>query len=242
MQTMVLSTYGVQPYFQPDKYSAMKKILLIIAIIATTHNLFAQKTKFTIQGGMNLANIGPVAPQNDGGNWQARARFQIGGLFDFDFKGFTLQPGILLNGKGNTSKTTENLISNGNNVPYDVLHNANITYVEVPVNILFRQAVKPGAVYFGAGPYIAHAVWATHSDKSTISTYYKRDNSSEVDFGSGAGQYNATDFGFNVLAGFELKNGIRLGFNYGLGLSNITNDGNSSKNRVGSFVVGYQFK
>ncbi|QKJ30251.1 PorT family protein [Mucilaginibacter mali] len=220
----------------------MKKILLIIAIIATTHSLFAQETKFTIQGGINLANIGPVAPLNGGGNWQARAKFQIGGLFDLNFKGFTLQPGFLLTGKGNVSQTTENLISNGSNVPYTMLHSVNITYAEVPVNMVFRQAVKPGNIYFGAGPYIARAVWGTYSNKSTISTYYKRDISNEASFGSGTDQFNAMDFGLNALAGFELKNGMRLGFNYGLGFSNITNDGNSSKNRVGSFVVGYQFK
>jgi hypothetical protein len=49
------------------------------------------------------------------------------------------------------------------------------------------------------------------------------------------------DYGANVLAGLELKNGLKLGLNYGLGLTNITNTGESAKNRVFSVVVGYSF-
>ncbi|MES2279000.1 MAG: porin family protein [Bacteroidota bacterium] len=219
----------------------MKKIFLVITILFTAHCLFAQNVKFGIQGGMNMASIGPNAPQNGGAKSQAYATFQFGGVLDIAFKDFTLQPGILLTGKGNHSTTTENFVSNGAPVPYTMTHLTNVSYIEVPVNFLYTHAVKPGKFYAGAGPYIAHAVWGSFSQKSDLNTYYKNVKMTDITFGSGTDQFNATDFGANVLAGLELNNGLTLGLNYGLGFSNITNDGTSAKNRVFSVVVGYKF-
>lgn len=218
----------------------MKKIFLIITFLATAHSLFAQKVKFILQGGMNLASISPNAPQSGGGGSQAQATFQFGGIIDIPLNAVSLQTGILLNGKGNFSTTTENFVSNGNPVPYSLRHLTNITYLELPVNIVYRHPVKPGSLYFGAGPYIARAVWGSYSTKASMNTYYKKVVSTDMSFGNGTDQLKSMDYGANILAGLQMKNGLKLGLNYGLGLTSITNTG-SAQNRVLSLVVGYCF-
>jgi len=65
-----------------------------------------------------------------------------------------------------------------------------------------------------------------------------------LEFGSDEAKddYKSTDFGLNILAGYELKNGINLGVNYGLGLSNLINfDAAKMRNRVFSLSVGFKF-
>ncbi|ULT22709.1 hypothetical protein KUH03_25680 [Sphingobacterium sp. E70] len=53
----------------------------------------------------------------------------------------------------------------------------------------------------------------------------------------------AFDAGLNFLAGFKLTNGFLINGGYGLGLTNMLKDidGVTSKNRVFSVGVGYQF-
>jgi hypothetical protein len=220
----------------------MKKILLALMLLFTAHCLRAQNIGFGLQGGLNMSTISPKSPQSGGGGSHVYATFQFGGLLDIRFKDFTLQPGVLLTGKGNRSVTPENFISNGIPTPYTLTHLTNITYIEVPINFLYTRAVKPGKFYAGAGPYIARAVWGSFGEKSTMNTYYKRVSSTDITFGSGADQINTTDFGVNILAGLELKNGVKMGLNCGLGLTSITNDGTSARNNLLSVVVGYRFK
>lgn len=221
----------------------MKKIFLVITFLLTSHYIFAQTFGFGIQGGVNMASINPTAPQSFGGNTQAHATFQFGATFDFKFKNnLSLEPGILLTGKGNTSVVVQNFISNGHLEPYYQTNSTNVTYIEIPVNVLYRHEVKLGALYVGAGPYLATAMWGSYRTQQDINTYYKNASTTSASFGSGSDQLKSMDFGINGLAGIVMNNGLKLGLNYGLGLSNITNSGGSSQNRVASLVVGYNFK
>jgi hypothetical protein len=56
-----------------------------------------------------------------------------------------------------------------------------------------------------------------------------------IDFGSETDQMNRLDFGLNFAAGLEIKS-VQIGINYGLGLTNLSNDPDESmKNGVLSF-------
>lgn len=242
MQTMVPYTYGEQPYFQPDKLTIMKKIILALTFLLAAPCLFAQNVTFGIQGGINIPTIGPTDPQNTGAGAQIYPTFQFGGVLDVKLKHFSFQPGIFITGKGNRSVTTENFVSNGNPVPYNMTHITTLGYIEVPLNIVYKHTIKPGALYFGAGPYAAYAVWGSYDNKSVLNTYYNRVARTDVSFGSGSDQLKSMDYGANILAGLEMNNGMKLGLNYGLGFSNISNAGISSKNRVFAVVIGYKIK
>lgn len=219
----------------------MKKYILLFVFLACCQWLMAQEVSYTVQGGANLPSIAPAAPQSGGGGPEAHLTFQFGGMVNIAFKQVSIETGLLLNGKGNRSTTTEYLTSNGNPVPYSLTHLTSITYLELPVNLLYHKSLKAGVFYAGGGPYIARALWGSFLNKSRINTYYNRSATTNMDFGSGADQIRPMDYGLNFAAGLKMPCGIKLGLNYGLGLNNLAT-GLSSQNRVGSLVVGYQFK
>jgi len=220
----------------------MKNVFLIIVLLITSTCVFAQKIGFGIQGGVNMASINPIPPQSPEAISQSRATFQLGATFDFKFTNFNIEPGLFLSGKGNTSKSVQNFVSNGANVPYYQANSTNVTYIELPVNVLYKHNLKLGTVYLGAGPYVAYAIWGSYTTKATMNDYYKRVSSTDVVFGSGNDQLNRVDFGANVLGNIVLNNGLKLGLNYGLGLSNLSNTGSKSQNRVLSVLIGYTIK
>lgn len=220
----------------------MKKIFLIISIILIARCTFAQKIGLGIEGGINMASINPVAPQSLGASSQSRATFRFGLTLDYKLTGFNIQPGLFLSGKGNTSTTVQNFISNGSPVPYYQTNSTNVTYIELPVNVLYKHIVKPGTLYVGAGPYVAYAVYGSYTTKATMNDYYKQANSTSIGFGNGDDQLKSVDYGVNILANIVLNNGLKLGLNYGLGLNNISNAGTTSQNRVFSVLIGYTIK
>ena len=68
--------------------------------------------------------------------------------------------------------------------------------------------------------------------------------SEDIHFGSGVDEFKKIDAGLNGIAGFEFKNGLLLGINYDLGLTDIGNDGTSevsTKNRVFGISIGFKF-
>ena len=220
----------------------MKRIFLITSFLFIGHCLFAQKINIGLQGGINMASINANAPQNFDGGSQAHATFQFGVTVDYLFQTFNVQSGVLLTGKGNTSTTVQNLISNGSPVPYYQTNSTNVSYIEVPVNLLYKHSLRAGTLYFGAGPYVAYALWGSYSSKIDMNEYYKRASSTSISFGNGTDQLRSFDYGVNVVANFVMNNRLKLGLNYGLGLNNVSNSGLTSQNRVASLVIGYNFK
>lgn len=110
-------------------------------------------------------------------------------------------------------------------------------YLEVPVNVVFHM----NGVYVGAGPYAAFGL--SGKEKYTDSSNPSNNVDKDVKFGSSnTDDLKRTDFGLNVLAGYQLTNGVNFGVGYGLGLSNHSNDNTvTAKNKVFSISVGYSF-
>lgn len=216
----------------------MKKIILVAAALVFGGATFAQTTsttttRFGLKGGVNLPKYKYVNDdQNTSTETETTTNFNLTGYADVPVSPyFSIQPGISLQGKG------AKYFDNGTNQIED-----NVLAVEIPVNLLTNLPAGAGHFYLGGGPYAGFNVAGQR--KTTIGN-----NTTETDleFGNDSGDnIKSTDFGFNFLAGYQLNSGLNFGAGYGLGLTNLRPNSNSStnveqNNRIWSFTVGYAF-
>jgi hypothetical protein len=110
---------------------------------------------------------------------------------------------------------------------------ANINYLELPLNLVYKPMLGSGKLIAGFGPYFGYA----------ISGKYKyNDNSEDIKFGNNAeDDLKPLDIGANLLFGYEFMSKISIQMNAQLGLVNLVPDGdsdNSVKNTGFGFSVG----
>ncbi|WP_017258929.1 porin family protein [Pedobacter arcticus] len=202
----------------------MKKLCILLLSVMVSGASFAQggdsgsKVKFGIKAGVNFASM-TFSSSGISVSPESVTSFHVGGLVDYSFsEKLSLQPGLMLSGKGFEIEGGGMDIS------------TNLMYLEVPVNVVY----KVGGLYFGAGPYAAFGL----SGKIKA----EGEDDEDVKFGNGDDELKGTDFGLNFLAGYQLTNGLNFGAGYGLGLSNLSNDGDAkTKNKVFSISVGFSF-
>lgn len=223
----------------------MKKIIVLIALVFfNIVPALSQKTSFGIQLGLTGALLqekfgGTTGPTQSITNVDPRI------YADINYGHITVQPGLALFLKGGWGEAISYSSPNSNVLA--ATSELKLTYLQIPVNVLYNLPIKTGKFFVGGGPYIAMAV----SGKNTA--YFTAVNSggnvtqnkteTSVNFGSGANELQRFDYGFNVLGGFRFNNGLDLGLGYGIGLANITNDSNFiAKNLTFSVTVGYFFK
>lgn len=201
-----------------------RKLLSIVAALCFIAGAKAQ-TSYGLKAGANFAKF-QVSGGNTSYTSDAATYFYVTGFADVPVAmNFSVQPGISLQGKGGKAPAGD--------FGTEVSTKDNLMYIEVPVNFVYYVPTgDAGKVFFGAGPYAAIGIHA----KST------QGNLSESGSFSDAG-LKAFDAGLNFLAGFKLTNGFLINGGYGLGLTNMLKDidGVTSKNRVFSVGVGYQF-
>ncbi|MBP1652939.1 MAG: hypothetical protein H6Q26_3096, partial [Bacteroidetes bacterium] len=116
----------------------------------------------------------------------------------------------------------------------------NLSYLQVPVNFLFKPEVGTGKLNLGVGPYLAYGVAGKH--KTTVGN---ADVSVKAfDDEAGVARLKRFDAGMGIVAGYELPVGLYLGLNADLGLINAydnTDNGRSWHNTSFGVSVGYKF-
>lgn len=135
----------------------------------------------------------------------------------FISEGFYLQPGLLYSTKGAERKN--------NNIEYT----QHISYIELPVNLLFKPELGSGKLLLGAGPYAAYGISGKNKTKTggtavELDAKFKNKITAAeyaTTLLNGAYYLKPFDFGGNVLIGYELNSGFSLQLNGQLGLSQI---------------------
>lgn len=219
----------------------MKKLLILITILVSGNSLLAQNVKFGIKTGLNFPSLQSTSPFSPEGDYKISAKFLLGTYSEIKLGKYTLQPGITFSVKGNKAVQENNTISFGYPVPYTTERNVNLSYIEIPINLLYNHPVKIGTLYAGAGPYAAFAVGGRIRSIDRRSTYLKDASVQKVEFGDKPGELKNADYGANALAGLKLKSGIDIGANFGLGLLNLNNTDSKARNCVATFTVAYLF-
>jgi len=225
-----------------------KLITLSAILIFTTIALQAQ-IGFGILGGVNFQNIN--GKDNNGDKlenglltgFHAGININIPVAPDFYF-----QPGLLFSVKGAKNE----FFSPPTKAAGDFETTTKLSYVELPLNLLYRPQLGNGYILLGFGPYIAYGIGGKEiSDFGSLS--YERD----VKFSNSAVSltdwienafYKPFDAGANIFFGYELPMGVFLQLNAQLGLlkinpeySWITDDKRSYKNTGYGLSLGYRF-
>lgn len=218
----------------------MKTRILVLAALITGTTATAQqmtyeagKTTFGLRAGVNFSTInGKYANGaeidnsiNTGFHAGLNAEIPIG-------TGFYLQPGVLYSQKGAEFKTT------GGNDEIE------LTYIEVPVNLVYKPILGTGRMLLGFGPYAAFGLTGTVKNGSVQQDVEFTKN---YDASVAKPQYKGIDAGANLLAGYEFANKVSFQVNAQLGLAQLTPgiDGNDNptkqKNTGFGVSLGYRF-
>ena len=201
-------------------------IVSLLTVLLVTKAGAQNGVTFGLRAGINFQNLTGKDEAGDKYSNKLKTGFNIGANAEIPVAtDFYLQPGVLFSTKGakyndNDSKT-------------------NLSYIEIPVNFLYKPVLGEGKLLLGVGPYAAFAVGGKFKSGGI---------SSDINFGSNADDdVKRFDAGANFLFGYELSNHLSAQLNAGLGLVNISNrqpgDTKSSLKNTGFGVsLGYRFE
>lgn len=198
----------------------MKKTLLLVLVLFMTGSLFAQ-TRVGIRGGPNFSSI---TSRVNGTKTTSKIITSLEAGLTADVRladEFYLQPGLLFEGKGGISKNSDTKTV--------------VSYLQVPVDFLYKPVLGKGNFVIAFGPYFAFAVAGKYKSGSTTVDAFSND--------AGSARLKHFDAGANFQTGYEWHNGLFLVMHTDLGLTNIlaNPNGNSIKNTSFGVSVGYQF-
>lgn len=230
-----------------------KSLILLTACTLATAGVFAQVKPSTNKGGFKLlvgANFANISVTDDGRVDDAKqlTTFHAGMGFDIPVgDGFSIQPGIMLTGKGAKTEVGSETSANYYKAT------SNPLYIEVPVNFVGKFPLSDYTkLYLGAGPYAAAGIAGKNKveGKSIGIAYtserdivFSDDNPfTRPEENAGYGKLKRFDYGLNALAGLEF-NKFTIGANYGYGFSKINSNTNNNandegKNRIISVSLG----
>ncbi len=221
------------------------KIISIIAILlfsltfVTAQN--REKISFGILGGVNFQNLNEKDYNGD----KLENKLILGYHFGVNVQipivpEFYFQPGLLFSTKG--AKNNDN----------SVITSTHLSYIEMPLNFVYKGLLGEGYVLVGLGPYIGYAVAGKVKYDDGDAESQKKDivfqNVVELDDPLTVPYYKAFDVGANIFFGYEMAFGIFAQLNAQLGLVKINpdyailpDDDSSIKNTGFGLSIGYQF-
>jgi hypothetical protein len=212
----------------------MKKILLSLLLSVLSLSAIAQNLEFGVKGGVNFVKTNIPSQYKDDPlvSGKTLTTFSVAAFMDFKFGNFSYQPAVSFTGKG------RQVFYKGQEADgIDVTEKNNLYYLQVPMNIIYRLPITMGNLYAGVGPYVAVGLLGKTKYITSATT-----ETHNIKFGNNETDIKSTDFGADIIAGLKLKNGLLIGLNYDLGLTNISNNkGDNIKNRVLGVSAGFVF-
>jgi hypothetical protein len=215
----------------------MKTKALLLALTTTALALGSKaQTTFGLRAGVNFQNIN--GKEFDGSDTEGKLKtgFNIGVNAEVPVApDFYLQPGVLFTTKGAKHKDDDDI-------------KRSLSYIEVPINFVYKPTLGTGKLILGIGPYVAFAVGGKFTDDDGKD--YDHKFKSEIT----AAEYlsdpyvKRLDVGGNLLAGYEFSNKFSFQLNAQLGMVNInpeiegvSNDKTKWKNTGFGVSLGYRF-
>jgi hypothetical protein len=206
----------------------MKRLLLFSVAILTAGITFAQ-TKVGIIAGPNFSSIVAknTLPNNGKNTSDILVGLRAGVTLDLPLaEEFYIGTGLLYAGKGGEEKNSN--------------FKATLSYLQIPINFLFKPEVGAGKLNLGAGPYVAYGIGG--KNKTTVGNISAEYGA--FDDESGDLKLKRFDAGVGIVAGYEFTGGLYLGLNADLGLVNAydkTDNDRTFKNTSFGVSVGYKF-
>lgn len=188
---------------------------------------------FGIRAGVGFQNINGHNYTNNKLDYDPLFKFNAGVNAEIPIgSDWFIQPGVLYAGKG--AKSTKG--------DYKV----NLGYIEVPVYALYKPDLGDGHLLLGVGPYLGFGVGGDVKGKSV--TFTKSISAPEFAANNGA-YFKRTDFGGNLLIGYEFSSNLSFQLNAQLGLTNIGSEVTSGDSKLTESIkntgfglsAGYRF-
>jgi hypothetical protein len=121
-----------------------------------------------------------------------------------------------------------------------------LNYLELPFNLVYKYPLGIGSITGGFGPYVGYGLQGRYDFDITQNGRSITQNSKQIQFSRRSDDNLAVvrmypwDAGANFMLGYEFNNGIMLGANYSMGLTDIDRvDNMSSKNQYLGISVGF---
>jgi hypothetical protein len=230
----------------------MKTKLLTIAAILIFSTLALQaQIGFGLLGGVNFQNINGKESNGDKLENGLLTGFQAGVNANIPVApDFCFQPGLLFSVKG-AKNNFFNMPVKASGEDYNT--NTKISYIEIPLNFLYRPQVGNGYILLGFGPYVAFGVGGNQKFESGTLAYEQKivfsNEITESEFYDLENAYfKRFDAGANIFFGYEIPMGVFLQLNAQLGMLKINpahtwddGDETSYKNTGFGLSIGYRF-
>jgi len=218
-------------------------ILFLFVPVLIGQNIESTKTSFAILGGVNLQNLNGKDNNGDKLTNEMIIGFHLGINVQVPIvPEFYFQPGLLFSTKG------------AKDYYGSLTGTYKLSYIELPLNLVYKGSLGDGYVMIGFGPYAGYAI----GGKSTLNddnTTYDKDIvfKNEVEDGDEylAAYVKRFDAGGNIFAGYEMAGGIFFQLNAQFGMLKINpvdnriikvySDELSVKNRGFGLSLGYRF-
>jgi len=222
-------------------------LVLILAMsgsIAIAQSTDKAKMSFGILGGVNFQNLNGKDASGDKLTNDMILGFHAGVNVMIPIAPqFYFQPGLMYSTKG--AKATYTVLGN------TITQTTKLTYLEVPLNLVYKGALGNGFVMIGFGPYLAYGIGGkvlTKGGSVSLDNKITFKNTIETGDDPSIPYYKAFDAGGNIFAGYEMASGIFAQFDTQLGMLKInpenkrnTDDKSSVKNTGFGLSLGYRF-
>lgn len=215
-------------------------ILLLSSSIAIAQSTDKGKMSFAILGGVNLQNL--TGKDNNGDKLKNDMLLGFHGGVNLQIPivpEFYFQPGLLFSTKGAKS-TSSSLTST-----------IKVSYVELPLNLVYKGKLGNGYVMVGFGPYVAYGIGGkvkTVDGALTVDTEVAFQNVVQLTDPLLTTYFKALDAGGNIFAGFEMEAGLFFQLNTQFGMLKINpenkwvaSDKSAVKNMGFGLSLGYRF-
>jgi hypothetical protein len=228
---------------------ALISIIFLPGVKGQEINDKPQAVNFNIVAGISLQNLKGTDFWGEKLDNRVIQGYRAGFMTDIlIYRNFHFLPGLLFSVKGARKEIVEVVKKSDEN---EVTTKIRLSYIEIPVNLLYRPKLGEGHILMGLGPYAAYGIRGRVKTKGTgytnvIPVRFK--NTITIDDPSVYAYYRALDAGANFLLGYELYYGIFCYLNAQIGMMDVnpgyeqlSNDKTSYKNRGFGLLVGYRF-
>ena len=211
------------------------KFIILLVTIVSSINSFAQseeegRLSFGVRAGFNLQNLNGKNANGDMLKNGLAPRYHFGVNIEIPIvPEIYLQPNILFSTKGAIVNSAQ----------------INLSYVELPINFIYKPLLGTGHLLLGFGPYFAYAVRGRVNQNENKDKITFKSSQSNLDKNLVIKPFDA---GAGMLFGYEFANRLSLQLNVQLGLVNIypaydgiTNDKSILKNTGFGISGGYRF-
>lgn len=184
------------------KTTKMKKLFLLMVVAIISQSTFSQ---FGVQAGLTMATL----KFDDLGDVDKKTKI---GFTAGVFNNMPLSTNIIFRPGLNFTQKGGKFEESGEKATFT------FNYLELPLDFIYKA---PGGFFVGAGPTLGYGL----SGKVKYSGS-GIDDEEDLEFGSDEDKddLKAFEFSGNLLAGYQISNGIFISVNYNFGFSNLSFD------------------